>query len=181
MLCAPLCSPHLTSARPPIAFSTELYGHVATADAELHEHTATADTEVHRCTAKTDTKLRGRSASADRVGKELHDAAAEEDEVKVRGLLGRGASIEWRDETGLTALHMAARRGHVRVARLLLQAGADVDAERSDLELAKKRNHHFMFLHAVSHLSTPSVVEAAVHKPVAAVLLTCAHPQRRCV
>ena len=123
MCCAPLCPerfipPDIRSA--PIAFSTELYGHVATADAE-----------VHRCTAKADTKSRGRSASADRAGKELHNAAAEEDEVKVRGLLGRGASIEWRDETGLTALHMAATRGHVRVARLLLQAGADVDAECS--------------------------------------------------
>ena len=52
------------------------------------------------------------------------DLAAENgDEDAVRELLEAGATVDWRSDIGLTALHQAARRGHTNVARLLVRKG----------------------------------------------------------
>ncbi len=40
-------------------------------------------------------------------------------------LLDKGASIHQMDNSGLTALHLAAKNGHLNVLELLLQKGAD--------------------------------------------------------
>lgn len=45
---------------------------------------------------------------------------------KVGKLLHRGVDV--RDRSGYTALHYAARNGHVEVCKLLLRNGADVNA-----------------------------------------------------
>ena len=44
-------------------------------------------------------------------------------------LLEDGADVKARDEARQTPLHMAAIFGHVRVASLLLDAGAEVDGK----------------------------------------------------
>jgi TonB family protein len=60
-------------------------------------------------------------------------------------LLEAGASVDRQDESGETALHLAARHGRTAAARLLLQAGADFglrDAEeRTPLYRAIERHH----------------------------------------
>jgi ankyrin repeat protein len=47
-------------------------------------------------------------------------------------LLERGADVNARRRDGMTALHSAAYRGHLRVIRRLLEAGADVQARAHD-------------------------------------------------
>jgi ankyrin repeat protein len=49
------------------------------------------------------------------------------DEGELENALREGASPRWRDEQGLTALSYAAHQGEVRIARRLLDAGADVN------------------------------------------------------
>ena len=67
-----------------------------------------------------------------RLQRELLQAARGGDYHDVSLLLGEGAETEWTEENeGITALHFAARYGHIRVANLLLEAGADIEA-RSD-------------------------------------------------
>ena len=57
-------------------------------------------------------------------------AAAEQGRVRdVRRLLQRGARVDARDAGGATALVLAAYRNHVDVARVLIGAGADVNAK----------------------------------------------------
>lgn len=55
----------------------------------------------------------------------LHAAAGTGDPALVELLLARGLGVDTRDEYGLTALHVAARDGHIAVAQHLLAAGAD--------------------------------------------------------
>eukprot|EP00741_Cyanophora_paradoxa_P007978 tig00000133_g7718.t1 len=54
-----------------------------------------------------------------------HVAAMNGHGAVVRLLLERGAPVDAKDKSGLTALSFAARNGHVDVARLLLERGAD--------------------------------------------------------
>ncbi|KAL9084164.1 MAG: hypothetical protein Q9165_008212 [Trypethelium subeluteriae] len=62
--------------------------------------------------------------------RELLQAARRGDYLDVSLLLGEGAETEWTDESeGMTALHLAARYGHLRVAEILLEAGADIEAK----------------------------------------------------
>lgn len=57
-------------------------------------------------------------------------------------LLEGGAEVEWCDEEGYTPLHMAAGYVHAGCVKLLLDQGADPEAEdaqgRSSLSLAKE-------------------------------------------
>jgi len=47
-------------------------------------------------------------------------------------LLEHGASVHVRDKDGQTALHLALRRGFSNMVALLLQSGADIDAQDND-------------------------------------------------
>ncbi|KAI0384626.1 glycerophosphodiester phosphodiesterase GDE1 [Hypomontagnella monticulosa] len=53
----------------------------------------------------------------------------------VRMLVEAGVDINWQDETGETALHIAARFGHVECADILLEGLAD---QKANLELTEK-------------------------------------------
>ncbi|KAI0830907.1 glycerophosphodiester phosphodiesterase GDE1 [Hypoxylon sp. FL0890] len=53
----------------------------------------------------------------------------------VRMLVEAGVDINWQDETGETALHIAARFGHVECAKILLEGSAEQNA---NLELTEK-------------------------------------------
>ena len=65
-----------------------------------------------------------------RLQRELLQAARGGDYLDVSLLLGEGAETEWMEENeGMTALHFAAQYGHIRVAELLLETGADIEAK----------------------------------------------------
>jgi len=65
-----------------------------------------------------------------RLQRELLQAARGGDYIDASLLLGEGAETEWTEENeGMTALSFAAKYGHLRVAELLLDAGADVEAK----------------------------------------------------
>lgn len=53
-------------------------------------------------------------------------AAIDNDSAKVRTLIGRGHLCD-RDNSGYTALHYAARAGHLEICRMLLEAGIGVN------------------------------------------------------
>ena len=53
----------------------------------------------------------------------------------VKMLVDAGVDINWQDKTGETALHVAARFGHVECAQTLLEGSQD---QKADLELAEK-------------------------------------------
>src|SRR3954453_10222713 len=56
------------------------------------------------------------------------DAAERDDRAAVRSLLERGADASGPQPDGMTALHWAAHRGNLEIARLLIGARADVRA-----------------------------------------------------
>lgn len=58
-------------------------------------------------------------------------AALHSDSRVVRTLLDRGADVTIAADTGGTALHMSAKRGHLAATKLLLKAGADLEAATS--------------------------------------------------
>ena len=65
-----------------------------------------------------------------RLQRELLQAARGGDYLDVSLLLGEGVETDWMEEKeGMTALHFAAQYGHIRVAELLLEAGADIEAK----------------------------------------------------
>jgi ankyrin repeat protein len=51
------------------------------------------------------------------------------DVAKVEAALLAGAAVNCRGDGGFTALHFAAQERHVDVARVLLEAGADLEAQ----------------------------------------------------
>lgn len=65
---------------------------------------------------------------------QLHFAASDGDLKRVQQLIADGYSVSNFDDLGMTPLHYAARNAHVEVMKLLIKAGADVnahDAERA--------------------------------------------------
>ena len=61
---------------------------------------------------------------------ELHDAAKENDVASVEQLLAEGVDVnEQESQLNKTALDFAAYRGHMEIARLLVQRGANVNAK----------------------------------------------------
>ncbi len=72
----------------------------------------------------------GDDSSADpEVDRALIEAARRGNAAEVERLLGDGASVTAADASGATALVAAAYGNHVDVARVLIEAGADVNAK----------------------------------------------------
>jgi ankyrin repeat protein len=59
---------------------------------------------------------------------QLHFAAQDGDLLRVMELIGSGHSINFIDEAGKTALHYAVKNENFEVAKLLIEAGADINA-----------------------------------------------------
>ncbi|WP_410542441.1 ankyrin repeat domain-containing protein [Wolbachia endosymbiont of Tetranychus urticae] len=62
-------------------------------------------------------------------GFSLHQASKENDLDEVTFLLGEGASVDFRDDNGLTPLHYAAALGNLAVVKKLVEKGADFNAQ----------------------------------------------------
>ena len=67
-------------------------------------------------------------------GAVLHMAVNGGHKGLVAYLLREGVNLELKDYKGWTALHCAAWQGNVKIARTLIQSGADVNCRNSDLE-----------------------------------------------
>ena len=63
----------------------------------------------------------------------LHDAARNGDATAVGDLIQRGVDVNAVSEKGRTALHLAARAGHLDVVQQLITAGATIDLSATDL------------------------------------------------
>ncbi len=74
------------------------------------------------------------------------DAVAEGDVVKLQALIADGMDVNEARPDGMTGLHLAAERGDLEVARVLLDAGADVNlvtrlGDYTPLHLAGRSGH----------------------------------------
>lgn len=59
----------------------------------------------------------------------LHAAAQQDNADRISQLLSTGSNIEARDQSGSTALLVAARANSINAAKVLIDAGADVNAK----------------------------------------------------
>jgi len=66
----------------------------------------------------------------------LVQAVIANDEAKVRALIAEGADVNDVDNQGKTALHWAVQDGNVAIASLLLDAGADIEAEDKEMYIS---------------------------------------------
>jgi len=80
------------------------------------------------------------------------DAAMRRDHAALRALLKQGADVNAAQGDGMTALHWAATHGDVEEARMLIYAGARVDA--------LTRNGNYTPLHLAAKAGTPTAVRA---------------------
>lgn len=69
------------------------------------------------------------AAGDEMLERELHIMASKGDAAAILGLLAKGASIDARDDSGRTALLLAAHANQVEAAKVLIEAGADVNAK----------------------------------------------------
>jgi len=84
---------------------------------------------------------------AQRLGKQLHDAAERGDYEQVALALRQGADINWRNVNSFntTALFIACANGHEAVVQFLLESGAAIHVlgrkDQTPLHLAAKNGH----------------------------------------
>ncbi len=62
----------------------------------------------------------------------LHDAVKDADIARLQELIAAGEDLEAQDKFVGTALHWAALTGNVDAARILIEAGADVNTHARD-------------------------------------------------
>ena len=86
----------------------------------------------------------------------LHRAAAEGDLAGARELIREGAPLNAFDNIGYTPLHHAAKNEWFEMVRLLLDAGADIDA-RADERIAGTA------IAVAAEHSSPRMVEFLLH------------------
>jgi ankyrin repeat protein len=87
-------------------------------------------------------------------GKEIFKTAKKGDAETVSALLRQDPGLAMAlDQEGSTPLHWAAWRGHVEVARALLEAGADVNAHNTNTHWGTTP------LHAAAHGNQKAVAE----------------------
>jgi ankyrin repeat protein len=91
-----------------------------------------------------------------RIGRELIEAARENNLPEVRRLLSIGANVNAQGSGGVTPLHRVSWSGHVPVVKELLGHGADIEAKAhlnmTPLHFACKKGH----LGVVNELLSPS-------------------------
>jgi ankyrin repeat protein len=100
--------------------------------------------------------------------KAILKAAKSGDAARVGELLaGDGALVNARDKDGSTPLHCAAWKGHVEVAAVLLDAGADLNA--------RSQNEHYgdTPLHAAAHGNQRAVAELLIARGADARAVSC--------
>ena len=89
--------------------------------------------------------------------KEIIKAAKSGDAERVSSLLANDKSlVKARDKDGSTPLHCAVWKGHLKVVALLLEAGADVNAQNE--------NDHWGTtpLHAAAHANEASIAQLLI-------------------
>ena len=57
----------------------------------------------------------------------MHEAARQGSEDVVTVLMARGSSLSAKDRDGNTAIHVAARWGHLAIVEMLIEHNADVE------------------------------------------------------
>jgi ankyrin repeat protein len=91
------------------------------------------------------------------TGKEMIKAAKQGNLPEVNSLLKKDKDlIHAKDKDGSTPLHCAAWKGHFDVARILLEAGAEVDAHNENSHWGSTP------LHAAAHANQKAVVELLI-------------------
>lgn len=82
--------------------------------------------DQHQCNCSSKTVTASQSLDELEFERGIWTAAIDNDEHKLRSLITRGHLYD-RDNSGYTALHYAARSGHLSICRILLDAGIGVD------------------------------------------------------
>lgn len=97
------------------------------------------------------------TAAQSQAGREIFKATKKGDLAAIRGLLRADSSlVHIRDKDGSTPLHWAAWRGQTEVARLLLKAGAEVNAQNQNAHWGTTP------LHAAAHGNQAAVAQLLI-------------------
>jgi outer membrane protein assembly factor BamB len=115
---------------------------------------------------------------------ELLDAVRDDDVARVRAALDKGADVNAKTRYGTTALTFAAGRGNLEIIKLLVERGADVNAQDTfyrmraiDMAMMNKHTPVARFLLERGSKGAPSVLMAAIQaKDLDLVKLTLASP-----
>ncbi|HEX5718057.1 MAG TPA: ankyrin repeat domain-containing protein, partial [Thermoanaerobaculia bacterium] len=96
------------------------------------------------------------AAGADDPGEALREAARAGDLARVDALLAAGAPVDAPARYGQTPLYFAAEKGHLAVAKRLVERGANVNAKdgffgASALEMALQGGHNELVRHLLAH------------------------------
>ncbi|XP_018413383.1 PREDICTED: ankyrin-3-like [Nanorana parkeri] len=96
----------------------------------------------------------------------LHIAAVKDDSGLVQNLLKNGASVDAADEQKQSALFHAVTGGHEATVKVLLEAGASVDASIIDAAFNTNNEHIFGLLLEYSKGLSPDTMVSAMFKAV---------------